>query len=74
MPLKSKRDQNNQSSQHIDSSNVEISSQNEQENGKDCPLSESSLKLILGRGYTMTLRQIYRSVVICIRSAKRSGP
>jgi hypothetical protein len=27
-----------------------------------------------GRVYTMTLRQIYRSVVICIRSAKRSGP
>jgi hypothetical protein len=29
---------------------------------------------ISGRVYTTTLRQIYRSVVICIRSAKRSGP
>jgi hypothetical protein len=27
-----------------------------------------------GRVYTMTLRQIYRSVVICIWSAKRGGP
>ena len=31
----------------IDTSNVEISSQDEQENGKDCPLSENSFKRIL---------------------------
>jgi hypothetical protein len=47
MPPKSKRNQNNQSSQHIDSSNVEISSQDEQENGRDCPLSEILFKRIL---------------------------
>ena len=47
MPPKSKRNQNNQSSQYIDSSNDEISSQDEQENGKDCPLSENSFKRIL---------------------------
>jgi hypothetical protein len=29
---------------------------------------------VLGRVYTMTQRQIYRSAVICIRSAKRGGP